>query len=214
MPREPGRVDFTTAGNAQLSQTQSGSTVDRTATVAERYPDVNTIPVYLTDSNRYWSFMVTVGSPNTARTHGAWKADAGAIVTAKGPRERSRTTSFGGSPPWEKRRDEASTTLAASRPGIVFREVVRRPRETWIRFSAEAGKNPSVYYGTKPPVPSSNSGLLGVEGARAAVVRQMSVQGFAAEYSTAPLAGLGAGNDVLLRHHHRPLRQAERAVQR
>ncbi len=70
---EPGRMAFTTAGNAQLKQAQSGSAVDRSPTAAERWPDAHTIPVYLSDPARFWTFSVVVADPDSARTHGPWK---------------------------------------------------------------------------------------------------------------------------------------------
>ena len=68
---ESGRIRFATAGNAQLKQVQSGSVVDTTATAAERWPDVHTIPAYLKDPAHYWSFAVSLASPDTALRHGA-----------------------------------------------------------------------------------------------------------------------------------------------
>jgi len=70
---EPGRITFTTAGNAQLKQAQSGSAVDRSPTAAARWPDAHTIPVYLSDPSRFWTFTVVVADPDSARTHGPWK---------------------------------------------------------------------------------------------------------------------------------------------
>jgi hypothetical protein len=52
----PYRIRFETVANAQLKQALHGSTVDRSSTAAESYPDVNTIPIYLKGENHYWSF--------------------------------------------------------------------------------------------------------------------------------------------------------------
>ena len=191
LAREPGRVDFTTAGNAQLKQIQSGGTVDRTATAAERYPDANTIPVYLGDATRYWNFTVTVGSPNTARSHAAWKPTILDIITSKGPTEQPTSI---GSPDRSGRLRDASPVLSASKPGLIFREVVRKPNEYVIKFSARAGAKPLVYYGTSPPVFSNNSGLWGIPGGTTLAVTQTSVRGFAAEYTSAPMRGLPHGS--------------------
>lgn len=79
MPKEPGRIVFFTARNAQIKQAQSGS-IDRTATAAERYPDVNTIPEYLKDSQHYWTFGVMSKAPDSARTNGPWKRDLGSVL--------------------------------------------------------------------------------------------------------------------------------------
>ncbi len=77
---EPGRMTFTTAGNAQLKQAQSGSAVDRSPTAAERWPDAHTIPVYLSDPGRFWTFSVVVADPDSARTHGPWKPSVADLV--------------------------------------------------------------------------------------------------------------------------------------
>lgn len=88
--REPGRIEFTTAGNAQLKQIQTGSTVDRSSTAAERWPDAQTIPAYMTEWSHFWTFTVRVSAPETARTHGAWIAPTRPIVIpspGNGPRD-------------------------------------------------------------------------------------------------------------------------------
>jgi len=190
MAREPGRVDFTTEGNAQLKQIQSGGTVDRSATAAQRYPDANTIPVYLADATRYWTFTVTVGSPNTARTHAAWKPTILDIITSKGPTEQPTSI---GSPDRSGRLRDASPVLAASKASLIFREVVRKPNEYVVKFSARAGANPIVYYGTTPPVRSTNTGLLGIYGGTRLSTTQTTARGFAAEYSSVPMRGLPRG---------------------
>src|SRR5215207_1094682 len=104
VPKEPGKVTFTTASNAQLKQIQSGTAVDRSPTAAARYPDVNTIPVYLSDPARFWTFTVTVGAPDKASIHGAWVPTLG-LRTLPGARStpgattvsRPPTTGTGGS---------------------------------------------------------------------------------------------------------------------
>jgi hypothetical protein len=70
--QEPGRIEFTTAGNAQLKQIQSGSPVDRSSTAAERWPDAHTIPAYMTDWSHFWTFTVRASASEAASTHGAW----------------------------------------------------------------------------------------------------------------------------------------------
>lgn len=90
MVREPGRIEFTTAGNAQLKQIQSGSTVDRSPTAAERWADAQTIAAYMTDWGHFWTFTVRVSAPKTARTHAAWIAPTRPIVIptpGNGPRD-------------------------------------------------------------------------------------------------------------------------------
>ena len=148
--REPARVDFVTAGNAQLKQIQSGGTVDRTPTAAERYPDANTIPIYLTDPSRFWTFTVTVGAPTTAKGHAAWLLDMNAI--SAGPRSTQPTSVSGpiaGTGKFEPgkmgtasvltifdiRKVQASATL----DGAV------------VRFEAATGSRPTVLVSTTPP---------------------------------------------------------------
>lgn len=81
MPREPGSIAFITARNAQLKQMQSGVPVDRTATAAERYPDMVSIPEYLKDPAHYWSFTVASRDPDSALTNGVWKRDLSTVAT-------------------------------------------------------------------------------------------------------------------------------------
>ncbi|MEO6393471.1 MAG: hypothetical protein ABIP75_16600 [Pyrinomonadaceae bacterium] len=56
--QEPFKLRFETRANAQLKQELHGSAVDRSPTAAERYPDANTIPVYMKDQSHYYSFKV------------------------------------------------------------------------------------------------------------------------------------------------------------
>jgi hypothetical protein len=71
-PAEPGRIEFTTARNAQREQEKSGAPVDSSATAAERWPDLRTIPAYMTDPAHYWTFNVSLMNPDSALRHGAW----------------------------------------------------------------------------------------------------------------------------------------------
>src|SRR3712207_7890259 len=52
--------------NAQLQQMLNGSAVDRSPTAAERYPDQHTIPVYMSDSNRFWVFYAYRSEEHTS----------------------------------------------------------------------------------------------------------------------------------------------------
>ena len=72
---EPVRVRFETSANAQLVQIRNGSTVDRSPTAAERFPDQQTIPVYMSDSNRFWVFYAynTNQGYLQAPAHQFWK---------------------------------------------------------------------------------------------------------------------------------------------
>ena len=96
LPGESGRVTFVTAGNAQLRQAQSGSTVDRSPTAAERWPDSHTIPAYMADPSRYWRFTVIMRNADSAQQHGPWKpsivdAIAGPVSEASPTRTVTRT---------------------------------------------------------------------------------------------------------------------------
>ena len=145
MPTEPGRIAFITSRNAQIKQAQSG-TVDRTATAAERYPDVFTIPEYLKDPAHYWSFTVMSRDPDSALTNGPWMRDLANVVT--GPRTpatsttRAQPTSVGSQP------YTPGAGGATTRPNSLFD--IRNVRATpslegvTIRFEAAANSNPTV----------------------------------------------------------------------
>ena len=105
MPPEPGRIAFLTARNAQIKQAQSG-TIDRTATAAERYPDVFTIPEYLKDPQHYWTFGVMSKAPDSALTNGPWKRDLTAVIATGRSTATSTTVSL-----------PASSVGGAFRPG-------------------------------------------------------------------------------------------------
>ena len=72
---EPLRIRFETSANAQLVQMRNGSTVDRSPTAAESFPDQQTIPVYMSDSNRFWVFYAynTNQGYLQAPAHQFWK---------------------------------------------------------------------------------------------------------------------------------------------
>lgn len=73
--RDPVRVRFETPANSQLKQTQHGTTLDRSPTAAERYPDAITIPVYLQRADQQWKFKVTLDSEHgyfLASSHSAY----------------------------------------------------------------------------------------------------------------------------------------------
>lgn len=56
--QEPFKLRFETRANAQLRQSLSGGSVDRSSTAAERYPDATSIPAYLRGPGHYYSFRV------------------------------------------------------------------------------------------------------------------------------------------------------------
>lgn len=84
---EPTRIRFDTSANAQLPQILHGSTVDRSPTAAERWPDQQTIPEYMSDSNHFWRFYAynTNQGHLQATGHQYWKPSliAGDRITAR-----------------------------------------------------------------------------------------------------------------------------------
>jgi hypothetical protein len=124
MPKEPGKIVFFTARNAQIKQAQSGS-IDRSPTAAERYPDVFTIPKYLEDPQHYWTFTVMNKAPDSALTNGPWKRDlAGVLATGRTtstPTTRSQPgTTSPGSQVYTPGAGSATVSLPTSSVGGVY----------------------------------------------------------------------------------------------
>jgi hypothetical protein len=150
MPPEPGKVWFITASNAQLKQAQSGVPIDRSPTAAERYPDVRSIPEYLKDPAHYWRFTVMSRDPDSALTHGVWRAEYSGVV-AGGLRDpgtsnatmRTQATTAGAARPYTP-----GAASAVSRVTTMFdiRNVTVTPglEGVVIRFEAAANSNPTV----------------------------------------------------------------------
>jgi hypothetical protein len=145
MPPEPGKIWFITASNAQLRQTQSGVPLDRSPTAAERYPDVRSIPEYLKDPARYWTFSVVSRKPDSAVANGPWKRDltnvvAGARTAATATTRAQPTTTSGAYTP--------GAGSATSRPNTLFDirnvSVTAGLEGVVIRFEAAANSNPKV----------------------------------------------------------------------
>lgn len=55
---EPTQIRLEMVSFAQQQQARHGSPVDRSPTAAERYPDAQNVPQYMSDSNHYWTFWV------------------------------------------------------------------------------------------------------------------------------------------------------------
>jgi hypothetical protein len=151
---EPGRVEFTTSANAQLSQIRSGSAVDRTPTAAERFPDANTIPAYMTDPNHYWSFTVARTAPTIASANAAWKATIMDIVTGKPPSQSPKSVSKPDAPEAQPLNAPGarSPTSDAIRTALGIRDVVVRPGldAVAILFSTASSAKPAVMVATAP----------------------------------------------------------------
>jgi hypothetical protein len=57
-PGEPPQIRLEIVSFGQQAQARHGSPVDRTPTAAERYPDAQNVPQYLSGSDHYWTFWV------------------------------------------------------------------------------------------------------------------------------------------------------------
>ena len=151
---EPGRVTFVTAGNAQLRQAQSGSAVDRSASAAERWPDVHTIPRYMESSTNYWSFHVVLIDPDSAVAHEAWKRSFGELLTSRPPGDASRSvslprqTSVAGSYTPGK---GAATSQVQTAFDIRNVQVTAGLEGVTIRFEAASNVAPTVQIHTEAP---------------------------------------------------------------
>ncbi|HKP16503.1 MAG TPA: hypothetical protein VJT85_10560 [Gemmatimonadaceae bacterium] len=93
MPKEPGRIAFITARNAQLKQAQNGAAVDHSPTAAERWADVSTIPEYLKDPAHFWLFKVASADPDSALSHGPWHRNLTNVVATGRPTAGSTSSS-------------------------------------------------------------------------------------------------------------------------
>ena len=97
----PYRIRFETVANAQLKQSLHGSTVDRSSSAAESYPDVNTIPVYLKGENHYWNFAGVADSGRgyfVASGHAFWKPAIAIGTTTASPTAPARRHSYSTKP--------------------------------------------------------------------------------------------------------------------
>ena len=57
-PGEPPQIRLEIVSFGQQAEARHGSPVDRSPTAAERYPDAQNVPQYLSSSDHYWSFWV------------------------------------------------------------------------------------------------------------------------------------------------------------
>jgi hypothetical protein len=169
--QEPGRIGFTTAGNAQLKQVQSGSQVDRSPTAAERWPDVHSIPTYMADTGHYWTFTVSLAQPATALGHRLWKPFIPDLATPEAmptpsttveradpgpadPFDRERSTTRAGSTIDDagERREDADPTSNIGQAWRLHGVTTSTLLETaTVRFLARPGANATVRLGTEPP---------------------------------------------------------------
>lgn len=152
MPHELAKIDFETAGNAQIVQARTGGTVDRSPTAAVRYPDANTIPAYMQDPAHYWNFHVTVAQPTTATAHAAWRPTVG--ITTRKPGDAGQTSVAGlpKSAGDTRSSSGAKTSAVATLSKLTFKGVDRTLDGFRVRFTARPGAAATVAYSTSGAV--------------------------------------------------------------
>lgn len=57
-PGEPPQIHLEIVSFGQQAEARHGSPIDRSPTAAERYPDAQNLPQYLSNSDHYWTFWV------------------------------------------------------------------------------------------------------------------------------------------------------------
>jgi hypothetical protein len=212
-PEEPGRIEFITARNAQREQEQSGGLVDSSATAAERWPDVRTIPAYMTDPARFWTFTVSLTNPDSALRHGAWMPTApnapdpplpGPVATtppvddrytSDSPRGTSTRVSLPGGSTEGDRYDPGTST--SINPTQVFDirnvQVTSGLEGVAMRFEAAPNLTPVVSVSTAAPEGAAGSQRFGGQAARL-VVQGTPTGGTHWRYSAASNTPLARGS--------------------
>ena len=191
LTREPGRMAFVTAGNAQLRQAQSGSAVDRSPTAAERWPDAHTIPAYMSDPGRYWRFSTVMVDADSARQHGPWKPPAAAALA--GPvSEASPTLSIPGATTAGGARTVDSSRTSVGFDATAIRGIVVTPgvASVQMRFAGPAVM-PLVQVSTSPPFREPSSGRWIFPPGHVALSVARDAAGGANAYSAASTTPLG-----------------------
>jgi hypothetical protein len=193
MPVEPGTLWF----DAERDFLGGAAIPDTSVKAAELYPDRTTIPRYLKEPSHYWKFYVDDVSHFSGSHWAAKYYPREAVVPVRtvvvdsgGPAGKS-TDRAGTSTIGTGSLRDASPTLDAARVPLTFHEVVRKPTQYWLRFGARAKSSPTVQYGISPPI--RKDGRLTFHQPFPWTVRVQSENGFAGEYSTAPLRGLVQG---------------------
>jgi hypothetical protein len=155
MPKEPGTIAFITPANAQLKQAQSGTTVDRSPTAAEHYPDMTTIAEYLKDPTHFWSFSVMSKDPDSAIAHAVWHRDLTNVIATGRTTETSTNVNLprsvtGGSP---FKPGGAGSTSSVTSVLDIRNVVVRTGLEgVSILFDAAPNLKPTVAINLTDPV--------------------------------------------------------------
>lgn len=57
-PGEPPQIHLEIVSFGQQAEARHGTPIDRSPTAAERYPDAQNLPQYLSSSDHYWTFWV------------------------------------------------------------------------------------------------------------------------------------------------------------
>jgi len=57
-PGEPPQIHLEIVSFGQQAEARHGTPIDRSPTAAERYPDAQNLPQYLSNSEHYWTFWV------------------------------------------------------------------------------------------------------------------------------------------------------------
>lgn len=177
---EPGSIEFTTPRNAQRNQ----AAVDSSPTAAERWPDLRTIPAYMTDPSHYWTFTVRLTNPDSALRHGAWIPTAPEAPDPQLPGPVANTPSGAGSPYTSTSPSGARTTVSLPggggsgigdryTPGAASDEaavgtLIEAPLRVdrvntvldrfTIQFSGRPNASPTVLYSTEKPVREPSTG--------------------------------------------------------
>lgn len=153
--KPPEQIKFTTAGNAQLSKTLKGDPVDRSPTAAETWPDVNTIPSYMSDPNHFWTFKTIDNDPATARSHSSWKPSMGS-----GPRSTSSTDRTSDATKAPDRNKSSTSSVVGRTQSLEFVAVDRTINSFNLRFKARKNASPQVRYSTSAPMREPSTGRL------------------------------------------------------
>lgn len=199
--KPPAQIQFTTAGNAQLSQTLRGDPVDRSSTAAEKWPDANTIPVYMSDPNHYWSFKTVENDPATARSHSVWKPSIGSIPRSSTPDKTSDATK-----PRDRNKSPSSSVVGRTQ-SLEFVAVDRTINWFNLRFRARKNASPQVRYSTSAPIREPSTGRLYFPGAGYTTGGGTEqIGGFQAEVSVAKPLPLVSGAEFVGRSRLKPQR--------
>jgi hypothetical protein len=213
--KEPGKVAFVTARNAQLEQVRRGEKVDRSTIAAETWPDAQSIPVYMADPAHYWTFTIKLANPDSALRHAAWKPtvpeapepEPTPAPTASGGASspvgtyqpgRTPTTAIPGLAPstdnstpgvGERTPGSSGTTVSFDVEKIRSLSITPGVNNVAMRFQAGA-RTPLVQIGLTPPVREPSSGRWFFPGEKQTLSVAGGATGAPRDYSAANTAPL------------------------